>query len=144
MPVMKESNVDTAEKKATQYGLSEQSEDDFGHGTKCKSLADSSEGLMLSITYSVETKEILCGTIVTNALASVDQQKTFIKDMSEVLCPLQDAKNVSEWVSSNIGTKNNTTINGIDYKMDLGPVQNALYYAGYDRWESWDLTFQNK
>lgn len=142
IPVLKGSNVDIAVKKAAEYGLVENYEDDFGHGTKCKSLSDDSGGLMLSLIYSTETDELLCGSIVTINLVTSDQQKNFIQGMAGVLCPEGDAKDVTAWVNSNVGTEKQTTIEGIDYKTALGPTQNAFYYAGYDRWEEWDLQFQ--
>ena len=97
---------------------------------------------MLSLIYSTETDELLCGSIVTINLVTSDQQKNFIQGMEGVLCPEGDAKDVTAWVNSNVGTEKQTTIEGIDYKTTLGPTQNVLYYAGYDRWEKWDLQFQ--
>lgn len=141
MPVMAGTTVDAVVKKAKEYGLSEPfSDEDFGHGTKYKTLSDSSGGLMLDIIYSTETKEILCGTIVTNKLASDSSQKKFIKGMAGVMCPSENSKEVSDWVSKNVGGEASTTIGSFEYQVSLGPVNNALYYAGYTNWEDWDLS----
>ena len=141
MPVMKGSSLKSAMDVAAKYGVKELFEDDFGHGTKCKSMSDSSGGLMLTIIYSTGTNEILCGNITTNKLATDKQQQDFIKAMASVLCPSVDSGEVSTWVSSNVGSKSNTVIGGFTYEVSLGPVQNALYYAGYSEWESWELQY---
>ena len=141
MPVMKGALVETAVEKAKKYGLLLVYEDDMGHSTKCKSLSDSTGGLMIDITYSTDTKEILCASIVTNKLASSTSQKKFVKGMASVLCPPKDTDKVSEWVNTNIGSEKQTSVNGFDYQLSLGPVENIIYDAGINQWENWALSF---
>jgi hypothetical protein len=140
MPVFAGSSLDTAVKAAAKYGVVKQFDDDFGHGTNCMALSDSSGGLMMDITYVTATKEIMCATITTNKLATTKQQKAFVKGMASVLCPSADSNDVSSWVSSNAGSNKSTLIGGFTYEVSLGPVDNVLYYAGYNEWENWELS----
>lgn len=141
MPVMKGSSLESAVKVAEGYGLSQPfDDDDFGYGTKYRTMSTDDGGLMLNIVYSTETKEILMGSITTLPLASADDQKSFIKSMSKVLCPEASSGDVESWVSSNIGSATETTIDGVVYQLEFGPTDNALYFAGQQNWEEWDLT----
>lgn len=140
MPVFAGSSLDTAIKKASEYGVTEQFDDDFGHGTHCVALSDSSGGLMLDIIYVTATKEIMCANITTNNLASAADQKSFVKGMASVLCPSEDKTDVTAWVKDNVGGKKTTTIGGFTYEVSLGPANNVLYYAGNAEWEEWELS----
>lgn len=144
MPVMSGSNIDIATKKAKEYGLLQQFDDeDFGHGTKMRPLSTDNNGLMIDIIYSTETDEILCGNITTlNGLASPDEQKAFISGMAEVLCPSNDKAEIKEWVMENVGSKAETTVNDHVYETDLGPVGNCLYFAGNRNWEDWEFSHE--
>ena len=113
---------------------------DFGHGTTCISLDNPMGGLSLEIIYFNETNEIICGQVITNKLADVSKQKEFIKAIAPFLCPASDKKAVSDWVNSNVGGEAAIDIGGLNYSLELGPVKNCLYYAGYANWEDWDLT----
>ncbi len=138
MPVMEGTSVDIVVKKAKEYGLSQVfSDEDFGYGTKQKSLSDSSGVLNLRIIYSTKTNEILCANVTTSFLASDSQQKGFIIGMASVLCPSSDSKEVTDWVVTNVGTKKSTTIGEFVYEVSLGPKNNAVYYAGVDNCEDW-------
>lgn len=141
MPIMKGTSIDSAVSKAKEYGLSQAyNDEDFGHKTKLKPLSDSSGGLTVDIIYSTDTGEILCAAIVTNALATDKQQKDFIKGMASVLCPTGDADEVKSWANENVGGTSGKEINGFVYELFLGPVNNALYNAGCQNWEEWDLS----
>ena len=141
VPVMKGSNVDTAISKADNFGLTRAHEDqDFGHGTKNCELINSDGSLMLDIIYLVETKELLCARIITVNNISSDEQYQFIKDMSVVLCPKNSSDSVKTWVESNIGNTADTIIDNMDYLLSFGPTNNALYSAGNDSWEKWELS----
>ena len=63
--------------------------------------------------------------------------------MSGILCPKEDSDEVEAWVKKNIGKEASTTINGIDYKLSLGPVGNLIFDAGMSRWEEWALQFDD-
>lgn len=65
----------------------------------------------------------------------------FIKGMAGVLCPKNDADEVSKWVKSNVHTKNVTTTSDFEYETGVGPADNALYYAGNANWEKWDAQY---
>lgn len=95
---------------------------------------------MLDIIYSTETKEILTGSIITTQSVSADEQYSFIRSMSKVLCPEASATEVEAWVNANIGGYGETTIDDVDYQLDFGQKNNALYYAGQHKWEEWELT----
>lgn len=137
MPVMPGSNLKEVMDIAEKYGLSEVYDDDFGNGTRCKAMSDFTGGLNLDIIYASSSKEILCGNVVTNNLVSSTMQQDFIKSIAVVLCPSVDSDEVSAWVSLNVGNRKNTHIGEFSYELDLGPVNNALYYAGYKEWEQW-------
>ncbi len=142
MPILAGTSIDTVTKKASEYGLSKQPwEDDFGHGTKLYSFANKDQSLMLDALFSTDTSELLCATIVTLNTTSSQEQQKFIKGMSNVLCPAEDVKDVTEWVNANVGKAAKTNINGTIYELSLGPVNNALYYAGEKNWEEWDSQF---
>ncbi len=142
MPVMSGTSLETVEKAAKKYDVSELFDEDFGHGTRCKSLADSSWGLTIDVIYSSATKELLSASIVTNMAVKESQQRKFIKEMSSVICPSSDVDTVSDWVSSNVGSTARTTINGFTYEVGLGPQGNAFYYAGNEEWENWEMQLQ--
>ena len=61
--------------------------------------------------------------------------------MASVLCPSKDTDKVSEWVNTNIGSEKQTSVNGFDYQLSLGPVENIIYDAGINQWENWALSF---
>ena len=141
MPVMKGSSLDEAVAAAKKFGLSQQFDDeDFGYGTKNKSLCTSDWGLTLDIIYSTDSKEILMSSIVTAPIVSSNEQFEFIKAMSAVLCPQSSSESVASWVNENVGNSAITTIDGFGYELSFGPNNNALYSAGQERWEEWELT----
>lgn len=140
MPVFAGSSLDKAISKASEYGVTKQFDDDFGHGTHCVALSDSAGGLMIDIIYVTATKEIMCANITTNSLATSSDQKAFVKGMSSVLCPSADKSDVTSWVKDNVGGKKTTIIGGFTYEVSLGPVDNVLYYAGNAEWEEWNLS----
>lgn len=140
MPAMTGSSIDLATKKAKGLGVKELSDEDFGHGTRCKSLSDSTGGLTIDIIYSSTSKELLCASISTVNIASSGEQKKFVKEMAPVLCPESDSTTVSSWVQNNVGSSQSTYINNFTYETAVGPSNNILYYAGYTEWEAWDLT----
>ena len=141
MPIMKGTSIDSAVSKAKELGLSQAYDDeDFGHGTKLKPLSDSLGGLTVDIIYSIDSGEILCASIVTNSLATDLQQKNFVKGMASVLCPPVDSNEVNSWVNKNIGGTSGKIVDGFVYELFLGPVNNALYRAGYQNWEEWALS----
>ena len=138
MPIMSGTSIDSVIKVASNYGLSEQYEDNFGHGTKMKSFSDSSGGLMMDVIYSSSTKEILCATITTNKLANSSTQKKFVKGIAGSICPSADSSDISSWVSSNVGSNQKKEQGGFTYELSLGPVDNVLYFAGEKEWSAWD------
>ena len=140
MPVMNGSSLDSIVSVANKYGLSMPfSDQDFGHGTKQRSLKTSNGGLTLDIIYSTATKEVLNVQIVTfTNLSTVSQQKDFIKAIATVACPSADSDKVKSWVNSNIGSKKETTINNVTYELFTGPSGNYCYLAGNAEWEKWD------
>lgn len=140
IPAFAGSSLSTAVDTASKFGVSEVYDEDFGHGTRCKALSDSSGGLMIDIIYVSSTKEIMCANITTNKLASSSDQKKFVKGMASVLCPSADSSDVSSWVNNNVGGKKTTTIGDFTYEVSLGPVDNVLYYAGNAEWEEWELS----
>lgn len=140
MPVFTGSSLDTAVKKASEYGVIELFDDDFGYGTHCMSLSNSGGGLMIDIIYVVSTNEIMCAIITTNNSASSSDQASFVKGMASVLCPLADKDNVTSWVNDNVGGEKTTIIGGFTYEVSLGPTYNVLYYAGNSEWEEWELS----
>lgn len=141
MPVMQGSSLDAAVTVAKQFGLSEPFDDeDYGYGTKKKSLCTPDWGLMLDIIYSTDSKEILMSSIVTNTVVSSNEQFEFIKAMSAVLCPQSSSESVASWVNENVGNSSITTIDGFGYELSFGPNKNALYTAGQERWEEWEST----
>ena len=141
MPVMKGSSLDAAVTVAKQFGLSEPFDDeDYGYGTKKKSLCTSDWGLMLDIIYSTVSKDMLMSSIVTNTVVSSNEQFEFIKAMSAVLCPQSSSESVASWVNENVGNSSITTIDGFGYELSFGPNKNALYTAGQERWEEWEST----
>lgn len=138
MPIMSGTSIDDVVKVASQYDLSEQYEDNFGHGTKMKAFSDSSGGLMMDVIYSSSTSEILCATITTNKLVDSTTQKNFVKGIAGSICPSVDSSDISSWVSSNVGKNSKKEVNGFTYELSLGPVDNVLYYAGEKEWSTWD------
>lgn len=142
MPVMSGTSLDKVVSAAKKYGLAQKFDDEnFGHGTTFRSLDNESGGLSVDVVYSTDTKEILHATIITNKLSSTQEQKDLICGMAGVLCPGADSKEVEKWVNDNIGGSKKTIINGFDYELALGPVDNLLFYTGQSTWEEWDLTF---
>lgn len=140
MPVFAGSSLDTAVKKASEYGVIEIFDDDFGYGTYCMSLSNSGGGLMIDIIYVAATNEIMCAIITTNNSVSSSDQASFVKGMASVLCPLADKDNVTSWVNDNVGGRKTTIIDGFTYEVSLGPTNNVLYYAGNAEWEEWELS----
>lgn len=141
IPAFAGSSLSTAVDTASKFGVSEAYDEDFGHGTRCKALSDSSGGLMINIIYVSSTKEIMCANITTNKLASSSSdQKKFVKGMASVLCPSADSSDVSSWVNNNVGGKKTTTIGDFTYEVSLGPVDIVLYYAGNAELEEWELS----
>lgn len=147
MPVMKGSSIDEITKVAKKHGLSIVLDDlDFGHGTKQRSMADTSDvtkmGLSLDVCYDVKTKEILFVQVVSfDKFSSREKQKEFINAISGVACPLNDKKAVSNWVKSNLGKEAKKVINGTTYELAFGTSKNLLFYTGVPEWEAWDLSF---
>lgn len=140
IPSFEGSSLDSAVKSASEFGVSEDYDEDFGHGTRCKAMSDSAGGLMIDIIYVSSTKEIVSACITTNKLAASSDQEKFVKEMASVLCPSSDSSDVSSWVSNNVGGKKTTTIGGFTYEISLGPVDNVLYYAGNAEWEEWEFS----
>lgn len=143
IPVFKGRSIDSVVDQASEYGLSVLYVENGGHGSHYKSLSDSSGGLMLDVYYADDTQEVFEASIVTNNFASAESQNHFIKGMSGILCPKEDSDEVEAWVKKNIGKEASTTINGIDYKLSLGPVGNLIFDAGMSRWEEWALQFDD-
>ena len=147
MPVMKGSSIDEITKVAKKHGLTIVLDDlDFGHGTKQRSMADTSDvtkmGLSLDVCYDVKTKEILFVQVVSfDKFSSIEKQKEFINAISGVACPLNDKKAVSNWVKSNLGKEAKKVINGTTYELAFGTSKNLLFYTGVPEWETWDLSF---
>ena len=147
MPVMKGSSIDEITNVAKKHGLSIVLDDlDFGHGTKQRSMADTSDvtkmGLSLDVCYDVKTKEILFVQVVSfDKFSSREKQKEFINAISGVACPLNDKKAVSNWVKSNLGKEAKKVINGTTYELAFGTSKNLLFYTGVPEWEAWDLSF---
>lgn len=147
MPVMKGSSIDEITRVAKKHGLSIVLDDlDFGHGTKQRSMADTSDvtkmGLSLDVCYDVKTKEILFVQVVSfDKFSSIEKQKEFINAISGVACPLNDKKAVSNWVKSNLGKEAKKVINGTTYELAFGTSKNLLFYTGVPEWETWDLSF---
>ena len=125
----------------SKYGLTEVYDEDFGHGTRCKSLSDQGGGLMIDIVYVSSTKEIMCAVIITSNVASPSEQAMFVKGMASVICPLTDVESVSSWVNDNVGKNGvSTKLGGFTYEMTLGPFGNIVYYAGNAEWEEWECS----
>ncbi len=142
MPVMKGTDVKVVAQRAKKFGMSEPySDENFGHGTKMKSLANDSYTLSVDIIYSSRTGEILCANVITSPLLSAADQKTFILGMADVLCPSDDVDEVKDWINKQIGKKTSEEINGFDYSLSFGPKNNMLYDAGMSSWEEWDSSF---
>ena len=142
VPIMKGTNVDRIIKKAAEYGVVQKFDteswyDDYN--VLYMDLSDSSGGLQLSLIYDDDTKELLCGEILTTKLASESEQKNFIKGMAPLLCPSADSKTLDTWVSSNYGKESRTTVDGFVYSLEFGAVENPLYFAGHDNWEDWNM-----
>ena len=142
MPVLEGTDIKTVAKKAREFGLSEPfGDDDFGHGTKLKSLANDSSMLMIDIIYSARTGEILAANVITSPLTSASVQRNFISGMADVLCPPADVDEVTSWLNEHIGNEISEEINGVDYAVSFGPGNNLLYDVGMSKWEEWDLSF---
>ena len=141
MPVLEGTSVKTVAERAKKFGLKELfADEDFGHGTKMKSLSNDSYTLMIDIIYSTATKEILCIDLITSPKTSASQQREFVLGMADVLCPPEDVEEVTSWLNKNIGKKAKEDINGIDYELSLGPNKNIIYDVGMASWEEWDLS----
>ena len=141
MPVMEGTDVKAIAKKGKEFGLSEAfGDEDFGHGTKMKSLTNDSYTLMIDIIYSSRSGEILCANVITSPLASASLQRDFILGMADVLCPPNDVGEVEKWINKNIGKEISEEINGFDYALSLGPKNNLLYDVGMSGWEEWDMS----
>lgn len=143
MPTMSGTSLDKVMQVAKNYGLSRAfSDENFGHGTKNCSLQSQSGGLTLDVIYSSSTREVLSGQVVTfNTLSTNEEQSNFIQAISAVLCPENSVDAVTGWVKNNVGDSQKTTIDSFTYEVSLGPTGNLLYYAGYDNWEDWELSF---
>ena len=142
MPVMEGTDIKAIAKKAKEFGLSEPyGDEDFGHGTKLKSLSNDSYTLMIDIIYSTRSGEILCANVITSPLASATMQRNFIITMAAVLCPTTDVDEVIGWINKNIGKKVSKEINGFEYALSFGPKNNLLFDAGMSTWEEWELSF---
>ena len=140
---MSGTSLDKVMQVAKNYGLSRAfSDENFGHGTKNCSLQSQSGGLTLDVIYSSSTREVLSGQVVTfNTLSTNEEQSNFIQAISAVLCPENSVDAVTGWVKNNVGDSQKTTIDSFTYEVSLGPTGNLLYYAGYDNWEDWELSF---
>ena len=142
MPVMKGTDIKAVVKKAKGFGLSEPfGDENFGHGTKLKSLSNDSYTLMIDIIYSASTGEILCANVITSPLTSSSLQRNLIFGMADVLCPPSDSDEVTSWLNKHIGKEISEEINGFEYALSFGPKNNLLYDAGVPSWEKWDLSF---
>lgn len=142
MPVLEGTDIKTIAKKAKEFGLSEPfGDENFGHGTKMKSLSNDSYTLMIDIIYSSRSGEILCANVITSPLTSVSLQRNFILGMADVLCPPTDIDEVTSWINKQIGKEISKEINGVDYALSFGPKNNLLYDVGMSKWEEWDLSF---
>lgn len=139
MPTMTGTSLNSVATVAKNYGLSSQySDEDWGHGSKMRSL--SSNKFAIKIVYSSSTKEVIMVSVVSYVANTTSQeQKDFIKAIASVACPEADSSSVSQWVSSNVGTANSTEINGRTYELSLGSSGNLCYRAGASEWEAWDL-----
>ena len=143
-PVMKGSDVMAAIDAVEKYGLEQVGPiDDFGHDTSMISFSSKDGGLMIDIICFDDTGEIMAASIVTLNLVSAKEQKNFVKKMAGLLCPVDDAKKVSDWVNSNVGSEKTTSIGGFAYEVGKGPSDNVLYYAGMENWEKWDMLVNN-
>lgn len=142
MPVMAGTSLDKVVSAAKRYGLVQIFDDEeFGHGTKFRTLDTERGGLSVDVVYSTDTKEILHATIITNKLSSNQEQKELICGMVGVLCPSVNSKEVEKWVNDNIGGSKKTIIDGFDYELEIGPVNNLLFYSGQSTWEEWEYSF---
>ncbi len=139
---MEGTDVKNIAKRAKDFGMFEAyGDEDFGHGTKMKSLTNDSHTLMIDIIYSSRSGEILCADVITSPLTSVSLQRSFILGMVDVLCPPTDVEEVMGWVNKHIGKKMSEEINGFEYALSMGPKKNLLYNSGMSSWEEWDLSF---
>ena len=142
IPVMTGSSLEAVMAKAEEFGFSKAFDDeDFGHGTKLRQLHNPNDSIELDFVYYTSTKEIMMGTVVTFATATKEEQLSFIKAISGVLCPTESIEDVNSWINSNLGQAAETMIDGVDYELAFGEVDNALYYAGEKRWGDWDNSF---
>lgn len=140
--IMKGTDIKVISKKAKEFGLSEAyADEDFGHGTKLKSLTNDSYTIMIDIIYYSRSGEILCANVITSPLISVSLQRNFILGMADVLCPPTDVDEVTSWINKQIGKEISEDINGFEYSLSFGPKNNLLYDAGMSSWEEWDLSF---
>ena len=142
LPVMEGTDVRAIAKKAKEFGMSEPfGDEDFGHGTKQKSITNDSNTLMIEIIYSSYSGEILCASVITSPLASESTQRNFVLSMADVLCPPKDVDKVMSWINENIGKKESEEINGFEYALSFGPKNNLLYDVGMTTWGKWESSF---
>lgn len=132
IPAMSETSIDKIVDRANDLGLEEVYDEDFGHGTRMKSMMDRDGLITVDIVYVEKTKEIMYTSIVAN------NQKSTIKKMSSLLCPKKDKKDVKEWVNINIGSSAQTKIGNFTYDLEIGTSNSILFSAGEPEWEAWE------
>lgn len=132
-------SLDTVMSVCKQYGVTSMPYDDTdcGDGTYFRDVQTSKGGMMMTIIYVKNTKEVVSVDVVPNLNDSKDDQKKFIVALSKVCCPFAKADEVSTWVSNNLGKKADTTIDGIVYTLHIGNCDNICFTAGEGNWEDW-------
>lgn len=139
IPVIKNVYLDDVVKAAKKAGTTElMYESDLEDGTMYVSCVDKDQAISLDLVYKKDTEEIVTASIYTNLYASDSEQKNYIITMSKVLCPPEDADEVSNWVASNIGKEKTNNVNGIDYKLWIAQTSGCLLYdVNMANWEKW-------
>lgn len=139
IPSMPGASLSKAIERLNSRGYEIVYEEDNNDGTRTLYITSSLSGIIVNILYVTDTLEIMTARITSDLQSTNDDQKAIIKVMSELLCPAEDAEMVSDWVYSNVGSNAQVVINGFTYVLEVGPLNNILYYAGEFEWEDWYL-----
>ena len=99
-----------------QYDFDEYIDYDFEDGTFDRSYMNSDATMYLDIMYLPDTHEVMNGEIIPAVLCPKDLQESFIKDVSQMLCPKGSAEEVTKWVEENLGKEAEIEIDGFIYE----------------------------
>lgn len=140
LQIIPKASFDAVKEMADSYKIEEVDDIDLEDGIRCKKFSDTDEEKQIEIVYRANDEAIICATVIAKPKPTEDEQRTFIQEISKVLCPPDDAEDVYSWIFPMTGLNiksGKRTINDIKYELSKKAMSVVEYYVNVDKWEEW-------